>query len=229
MAFIEAVSRHWQCCMQDDKRRCSSHSVTSLEAASRSVCKGMQERNVSLESSNTHQLWQIKAFLYFYLVCMHWAAKWEIAASDKSLSVALWLSRTVSIHTTLPKYSFHLPARTCLQSLQKGQPICLPGREGTWCPCSAVPYSLVPGLPRPLGWPAIEAAEPVMISGHWASLQLIVLHCLTNCSLFFGLQSKWSKHNASRPCPIFWSIWTRCANISYLWWKWSLCGYGPLP
>jgi len=99
--------------------------------------------------------------------------------------VALYLSRTISIHTMLPVSSFHLPDGTCLQSLQKRQPICLPGREGTWHPYLEMPYSLVPDLPHPLGWHAIEMAEPVMISGHWASPQLIVLHCLIETVTFF--------------------------------------------
>lgn len=58
------------------------------------------------------------------------------------------------------------------------------------CPCLVVLDSLVPGLPHPLGWLAVEGAEPVMINGCWASLWLIVLYCLIetvshrNCACF---------------------------------------------
>lgn len=107
--------------MQDDKRRCSSHSAASLEVASRSVCKGMQGRNNAIRKLQHTLAIAGYAFLYFDLVFMHSAPNGRFAACDKSLSVALQLSRTISIHVT---HILFLSARWHLLAVSA----CLQGR-----------------------------------------------------------------------------------------------------
>lgn len=177
--------------------RMSSHSVTSLGAASRSVCKGTRERNVPLESSNTHQLLLVKAFLYSYSVFMHWAAKWQICClwqKPKCSPAAFW-DYIQSQHVT---HVFFLSTYRHLLAVPAEMAAPLPAWSGghvvSVLSCTLLPSPrssssswvfLIPGRP-PL---AIEGAEPMMINGCWASPWPIALYCLIETVACFSVFS----------------------------------------